>query len=124
MLAGIAAVSLVVGGVGIMNIMLVSVAERTREIGLRLAIGAREGDVRTQFLVEALLLGVVGGVAGVTLGWGAAQILANVYDYDVSISPNTVAVAVGVATATGLVFGYYPARHASTLDPIEALRAD
>jgi putative ABC transport system permease protein len=124
MLAGIAAVSLVVGGIGIMNIMLVSVAERTREIGIRLAIGAREGDVRIQFLVEALLLGVVGGVAGIALGFAAAQVLGDAYDYAVVISADTVAVAVGVATATGLIFGYYPAHHASTLDPIEALRAD
>jgi putative ABC transport system permease protein len=124
MLAGIAAVSLVVGGVGIMNIMLVSVAERTREIGLRLAIGAREGDVRVQFLAEALVLGIVGGAAGVAVGWGAARILANVYGYAVIISTDTILVAVGVATATGLVFGYYPARHASSLDPIEALRSE
>lgn len=124
MLAGVAAVSLVVGGVGIMNIMLVSVAERTREIGIRLAIGARERDVRIQFLAEALALGVVGGAAGVALGYGASSVLEKVYGYAMAISTNTVGIAVGVATATGLVFGYYPARNASSLDPIEALRAD
>ncbi len=124
MLAGIAAVSLVVGGVGIMNIMLVSVAERTREIGLRLAVGARQGDVRVQFLAEALVLGVVGGAAGVTVGWASAQVLSNAYGYAVIISTNTIAVAVSVAMMTGLVFGYYPARYASNLDPIEALRSE
>jgi putative ABC transport system permease protein len=124
MLAGIAAVSLIVGGVGIMNIMLVSVAERTREIGIRMAIGARTWDVRLQFLAEALVLGIVGGAAGVALGYVAAQVLAGTYEYAVAISPNTIAIAVGVATTTGLVFGYYPAHHASSLDPIDALRAD
>jgi putative ABC transport system permease protein len=124
MLAGIAAVSLVVGGIGIMNIMLVSVAERTREIGLRMAIGAREVDVQTQFLAEALVLGVVGGALGVALGWGASRVLQETYGYPLLISSRTVAVAVSVASATGLVFGYFPARHAASLDPIDALRSE
>lgn len=124
MLAGIAAVSLLVGGVGVMNIMLVSVAERTREIGLRLAVGARERDVRVQFLAEAMLLGVAGGAAGVGVGWAASQVLADAYGYPMLISPNTIVVAVAVATLTALVFGSYPARHASGMDPIEALRSE
>ena len=124
MLAGIAAVSLVVGGIGIMNIMLVSVAERTREIGLRIAIGARGRDVQLQFLAEALVLGVVGGALGVALGLGASQVLEESYGYALLMSPRTIAVAVSVASVTGLVFGYFPARHAASLDPIDALRSE
>jgi putative ABC transport system permease protein len=124
MLAGIAAVSLVVGGVGIMNIMLVSVAERTREIGLRLAIGAREHDVRVQFLLEALLLGLFGGAAGIVLGLVGSQLLADSLGWPVIVSTNTIVTAVAFAAGVGLVAGYYPARHAASLDPIEALRAE
>ena len=124
MLAGIAAVSLLVGGIGIMNIMLVSVAERTREIGLRMAIGAREMDVQFQFLAEAVVLGIVGGAAGVGLGLGAAHMLEQSYGYPLMISPRTIAISVAVASATGLVFGFFPARHAAKLDPIEALRSE
>jgi putative ABC transport system permease protein len=124
MLSAIASVSLLVGGIGVMNIMLVSVAERTREIGLRMAIGAREHDVQFQFLAEALILGLVGGAAGVLLGAGAAQVFANAYGWPMVISPKTIAVAVAFASGVGLIFGYYPARHAASLDPIEALRIE
>jgi putative ABC transport system permease protein len=124
MLAGIAAVSLVVGGVGIMNIMLVSVAERTREIGLRLAIGARERDVGGQFLVEALLLGLFGGGAGILVGAIGSTILADGFGWPILVSTNTIVTAVTFSAGVGLVFGYYPARHAASLDPIEALRAE
>ena len=124
MLSAIASVSLLVGGIGVMNIMLVSVAERTREIGLRMAIGAREGDVQAQFLVEALVLGLVGGAAGVIVGVAASQVFANAYGWPMVVSPKTIVVAVAFASNVGLVFGYYPARHAPSLDPIEALRVE
>jgi putative ABC transport system permease protein len=124
MLAGIAAISLAVGGVGIMNIMLVSVAERTREIGLRMAIGARGWDVSTQFLVEALLLGMFGGAAGILAGLIGSAILSGVFGWDMAVSTNTIVAAVTFASSVGLVFGYYPARHAASLDPIEALRSE
>ena len=122
LLGAIAAVSLVVGGIGIMNIMLVSVTERTREIGLRLAIGARGRDILLQFLVEALALSVVGGLIGVTLGFGVAWGLTEFLQWPTAIPTNIVLVAVGVAAATGMFFGFYPARKAARLDPIEALR--
>ncbi|HKW01669.1 MAG TPA: ABC transporter permease [Vicinamibacterales bacterium] len=124
MLSAIASVSLLVGGIGVMNIMLVSVAERTREIGLRMAIGARERDVQFQFLAEALILGLVGGAAGVLLGAAASQVFADAYGWPMVISPKTIAVAVTFASGVGLIFGYYPARHAASLDPIEALRSE
>jgi putative ABC transport system permease protein len=124
MLSAIASVSLLVGGIGVMNIMLVSVAERTREIGLRMAIGARQRDVQVQFLAEALVLGLVGGATGVALGAAASQVFADAYGWPMTISPPTIAVAVAFASGVGLVFGYYPARHAAGLDPIEALRIE
>jgi len=124
MLAGIAAVSLVVGGIGIMNIMLVSVAERTREIGLLLAIGARVRDVRIQFLLEALLLGLFGGAAGIVVGLIGSRVLADGFGWPVIVSTNTIVTAVAFAAGVGLVAGYYPARHAASLDPIDALRAE
>ncbi len=124
MLSAVASVSLLVGGVGVMNIMLVSVTERTREIGLRMAIGARAGDVQTQFLVEAFLLGIVGGALGVGLGLAGSRICADLYSWPMLTSPRTILVAVAFASVVGLVFGYYPARHASALDPIEALRIE
>jgi putative ABC transport system permease protein len=124
MLAGIASVSLLVGGVGIMNIMLVSVAERTREIGLRMAIGAQEGDIRLQFLTEAMLLGLLGGACGILTGWFSARVLTESFGWPMVISTNTIVVAVAFASGVGLVFGYLPARHAASLDPIEALRAE
>ena len=124
MLSAIASVSLLVGGVGVLNIMLVSVAERTREIGLRMAIGARQGDVRLQFLVEAIMLGLAGGAAGVVLGLGASQVFADTYGWPMVVSTDTILVAVAFSSAVGLIFGYYPARHASSLDPIDALRIE
>ncbi|MGB0220347.1 MAG: ABC transporter permease [Sinimarinibacterium flocculans] len=122
LLAGIAFVSLVVGGIGIMNIMLVSVTERTREIGVRMAVGARPGDILAQFLVESLVLSVVGGIVGVALGIGTAQQLAERFGWSLLVRADIVVLAVGISGLVGVVFGLYPARRASRLDPIEALR--
>jgi putative ABC transport system permease protein len=124
MMSAVASVSLLVGGVGVMNIMLVSVAERTREIGLRIAIGARQVDVQAQFLAEALALGLAGGACGVALGSVASNIFASTYGWPMVVSFDTVIIAVVFSSAVGLVFGYYPARHAASLDPIEALRIE
>jgi putative ABC transport system permease protein len=122
LLAGIAAISLVVGGIGIMNIMLVSVTERTREIGLRVAMGARGCDVLVQFLVEAITLSVVGGVIGIVLGFLASTITTRMLEWRTVVSPGAVALAFGTALFIGVFFGFYPARRASMLDPIDALR--
>jgi putative ABC transport system permease protein len=122
LLAGIAAVSLVVGGIGIMNIMLVSVTERTREIGLRLAVGARDVDVLLQFLVEAIVLSVAGGAIGIGLGVGASFITSRVMQWSAPVTSDAVLLASGFALAVGVFFGFYPARKAAALDPIEALR--
>jgi putative ABC transport system permease protein len=122
LLASIAAVSLVVGGIGIMNIMLVSVAERTREIGLRKAIGARRRSILAQFLTEALMLAALGGVAGVALGVFAAVRLATRFGWPVLIRPDIVLLAVAFSAAVGIVFGLYPASKASRMDPVDALR--
>jgi len=122
LLAAIASVSLLVGGIGIMNIMLVSVTERTREIGLRQAVGARGRDVLRQFLVEAVILSLIGGGIGVALGWLGAQTIANSFQWPTRVSVNAIAVAFGCSAAIGVFFGYYPARQAARLDPIEALR--
>jgi putative ABC transport system permease protein len=122
LLAGIAGVSLLVGGIGIMNIMLVSVTERTREIGLRLAVGARGRDVLLQFLVEAVVLSLVGGTIGIGLGMAISQSLTEFLSWPTSVSPSAVALAFGFAAATGVFFGFYPARKAARLDPIDALR--
>jgi putative ABC transport system permease protein len=122
LLASAASISLLVGGIGIMNIMLVSVTERTREIGIRMAIGAKSRDVLTQFLVEALTLSIAGGAVGVTLGVGASRILAWKAGWPILLSPGAVALAFGFSAAIGVFFGFYPARKAARLDPIEALR--
>jgi ABC-type antimicrobial peptide transport system permease subunit len=122
LLGSIAAISLIVGGIGIMNIMLVSVTERTKEIGLRLAVGARRRDVLVQFLVEAMVMSLAGGVAGAALGIVTARTLTAVLDWPTQISPITVMMAFAIAAVVGIVFGYYPARRASRLDPIDSLR--
>jgi putative ABC transport system permease protein len=122
LLAAIASISLLVGGIGIMNIMLVSVTERTREIGLRLAIGARGSDVLIQFLVESVVMGALGGVAGLVLGFTSAKVLAHFTGWETVTSPLVMIVAVAFSGAVGVFFGYYPARTAAALNPIEALR--
>jgi putative ABC transport system permease protein len=122
LLAGIAAVSLVVGGIGIMNIMLVSVTERTREIGLRLAIGARSADVLMQFLVEAVVISLVGGAIGIGAGFLAAEGLSGYLQAPTVVPPDAVAIAAGFSAAVGIFFGFYPAQKAAGLDPIDALR--
>jgi putative ABC transport system permease protein len=123
LLASIAGVSLLVGGIGIMNIMLVSVTERTREIGIRLAVGARRRDVLMQFLVEALVLSLLGGLVGIALGYVASRAISqSPLGWPTSVSVDAVSVAFGFAAATGVFFGFYPARKASALDPIDALR--
>ncbi len=118
----VAAISLIVGGVGIMNIMLVSVTERTREIGLRMAVGARSYHIMRQFLVEAVVLCLVGGAIGVFLGWGTSVAVHYIKNWPTSVSPLVVCIAVAVSAGVGIVFGFYPAWKASKLDPIEALR--
>jgi putative ABC transport system permease protein len=122
LLACIASVSLIVGGIGIMNIMLVSVTERTREIGIRLAIGAHGKDVLTQFLIEAVLLSTMGGVMGVLVGVGASQLVAHYMGWPILVSSLSVIIAVGFSASVGVFFGFYPARKAAQLDPIDALR--
>ena len=122
MLGSIASVSLLVGGIGVMNIMLVSVTERTREIGVRMAIGATEHDVRTQFLIEALALSLIGGACGIISGVGASAGISQLLQWPTEISILAILVAAAFAAGIGIVFGYYPARKASALDPIEALR--
>ena len=122
LLAAIASVSLFVGGIGIMNIMLVSVTERTREIGLRMAVGARGRDILLQFLVEAVTLSLIGGVIGIALGLGSSQAISQFAEWRTQVSPQAIGLAFGVAAVVGVFFGFYPARKAARLDPIEALR--
>ncbi len=122
LLAAVASVSLLVGGIGIMNIMLVSVTERTREIGLRMAVGARAGDILKQFLVEAVTLSLIGGLLGIALGLAGSLAIGQFAGWRTSLSPASVVLAVGFAAAIGTFFGFYPARKASRLLPIEALR--
>jgi putative ABC transport system permease protein len=122
LLIGVAAISLVVGGIGVMNIMLVSVTERTREIGIRMAIGARAGDIQTQFLVEAVALAVFGGLAGSLVGVVAVRIVAAVMQWTIPLDPRPFLVSILVSGGIGVAFGFFPARRAAGLDPIEALR--
>jgi ABC-type antimicrobial peptide transport system permease subunit len=122
LLGSIAAISLIVGGIGIMNIMLVSVTERTQEIGIRLAVGARRRDVLLQFLVEATVMSSIGGVLGVVFGLATARGLTAVLDWPTQVSMATIAGAFAIAAGVGIAFGYYPARRASRLDPIQSLR--
>jgi putative ABC transport system permease protein len=122
LLSAIAGISLLVGGIGIMNIMLVSVTERTREIGLRLALGARGSDVRTQFLVESVVMAIAGGILGVGLGFSGSAAVGAITGWKTLISPFTVGIALAFAGAVGVFFGFYPAKRAAALDPIEALR--
>jgi ABC-type antimicrobial peptide transport system permease subunit len=118
----VALISLVVGGVGIMNIMFVSVTERTREIGLRMAIGARSSDILTQFLVESVILCLSGGLFGILTGRIASVVIASVLGWPTATSPSAIAMSVAVSAGIGIVFGFYPAWRASKLNPIDALR--
>jgi putative ABC transport system permease protein len=122
LLGSIASVSLIVGGIGIMNIMLVSVTERTREIGIRMAIGATESNVQQQFLIEAVVLSLLGGILGIMFGLTASGIISRVLRWPTLISPVAIVIAVVFSAAVGVFFGFYPARKAASLDPIEALR--
>ena len=122
LLGAIASVSLLVGGIGIMNIMLVSVTERTREIGIRMAIGAKTWDIRLQFIIEALILSMIGGVAGIVIGISGSKILSMLFEWSTIVSPLSIFLAFGFSGLVGIFFGFYPAYKASLLDPIEALR--
>jgi len=122
LLAAIASVSLLVGGIGIMNIMLVSVTERTREIGLRMAVGARRRHILLQFLIEAITLSLIGGIAGIALGVAGSEAISYFAEWRTLVAPESILIAFGFAAAIGIFFGFYPARKASRLDPIEALR--
>jgi putative ABC transport system permease protein len=124
LLAAVASVSLLVGGIGIMNIMIVSVTERTREIGLRMAVGARRRDILSQFLTEAVALSMIGGLIGVVLGVGGSAAFTAMGDWPAVVHPEAVFVAFTVSAVVGVFFGFYPARKASRLDPIEALRRE
>jgi putative ABC transport system permease protein len=122
MLGAVAGISLLVGGIGIMNIMLVSVTERTREIGIRLAIGAQERDILTQFLVEATVLSLIGGLLGIGLGLGLALLASSTMSLPFDPSPSVIAFAVAFSAMIGTVFGFFPALRGARLDPIDALR--
>jgi putative ABC transport system permease protein len=122
LLGAIASVSLLVGGIGIMNIILVSVTERTREIGIRMAIGAKTWDIRLQFIIEALTLSLIGGVAGIILGISGSELISVFAGWSTVISPLSILLAFGFSGMVGIFFGFYPAYKASLLDPIDALR--
>ena len=121
LLGTIAGVSLLVGGIGIMNIMLVSVTERTREIGIRLAIGARGGDILTQFLIEAVILSLIGGLIGIVMGIGLGETIASLLGMTIVLDPSIILLSFAFSGAVGIFFGFYPARKASKLNPIDAL---
>jgi putative ABC transport system permease protein len=122
LLASIATVSLIVGGIGIMNIMLLSVTERTREIGIRRAVGARANDVLLQFLLESITLSVVGGLLGILIGYVVSGFISKILQWSTQVSPISVAVSFGISAAVGIFFGYYPAKQASRVLPIASLR--
>lgn len=124
LLLGVAAIALLVGGIGVMNIMLVSVAERTREIGIRMAIGARESDILVQFLIEAVVLSLLGGAVGTVAGIGAIVGMAKALDWPMRMQPQALVIALAVSASIGIVFGFFPARRAARLDPIDALRRE
>jgi putative ABC transport system permease protein len=124
LLGATSAISLVVGGIGIMNIMLVSVTERTREIGLRIALGARRRDILSQFLVEAVMLCLLGGLLGIAIGIGLSHVIARAAEWPVLVEPQLVALAIGTAALIGIVFGFFPARRAARMNPIDALRSE
>lgn len=122
LISGVAAISLIVGGIGVMNIMMVTVTERTREIGIRKSIGAKNSDIMFQFVVEALILTFMGGILGIAFGWAAGLAAGKIMGMESVVSANSVIIAVVISTAIGIIFGVYPARKAALLDPIEALR--
>ncbi len=122
LLGAIGSISLVVGGVGVMNVMLVSVSERRKEIGIRRALGARRADIQAQFLVESILLSIVGGALGILLGIGSSYVACRIFNWEFLVSSGAMLLGVGVSCAVGIFFGFYPARQASKLDPIVALR--
>jgi putative ABC transport system permease protein len=122
LLAGVAGISLLVGGIGIMNIMLVSVTERTREIGIRMAVGARGRDILLQFLIEAVTLSSIGGLLGIALGVGGAKLITLIKNWPTLVSPTAIAIAFITSAVIGIISGFYPAWKASKLDPIDALR--
>ena len=122
LLGCVAGISLVVGGIGIMNIMYVSVTERTREIGLRMSVGARGVDILNQFLIEAIMMSVTGGLIGIILGVGASYAVKLIANWPIYIEPWTILMSFAVCTFTGVFFGWYPAKKAAMLDPIEAIR--
>ncbi|MEE1540048.1 MAG: FtsX-like permease family protein, partial [Arenicellales bacterium] len=124
LLASVAAISLLVGGIGIMNIMLVTVTERTREIGLRMALGATRSQIRWQFLTESVILSLSGGTIGVGLGFGASYFLQGIDFIEIIHQPRAIGLAVLVSMGVGIVFGFYPAHRASLMTPVEALRSD
>lgn len=123
LLGAIGSISLIVGGIGVMNVMLISVSERRREIGLRRALGAQQGDIQSQFVIESIVLCIVGGIIGILLGIAVSYAFARFYNWGFIVSYQSVVLGFGVATAIGLFFGYYPARSAAKLDPIKALRS-
>jgi macrolide transport system ATP-binding/permease protein len=122
LMTAIAAVSLLVGGIGIMNIMLMSVTERTREIGIRKAVGARQRDILTQFLTEALVVSVTGGGIGICMGWLISIVFATLADWPILVTPSSIVLAVGFSCFVGVVFGLWPATKAARLNPIDALQ--
>jgi putative ABC transport system permease protein len=124
LLGAIAAISLLVGGIGVMNIMLVSVLERTREIGIRKALGAKESDIWMQFLIEAAFLTFAGGIIGVIIGWGGSYVINRLGLFTTIVTPDVIILAVSVSIGIGIFFGFYPAWNASRLEPIKALRTE